>query len=187
MLFNLYPAIPQISRETGRSQYCGVLKVHNTQIHNTMECPFILVHYESANNKWKGVRGFYVSVRLLSASVSHCFHLDYLDCSLSCWHWGASCIYAILSCSLQIGKALTYRKLDRFAAEAKKIMQTCTDSLYKRNTRKERTQHTLKTVSYTASLHEKSYSCVHFQKILHENKKHYPCFLCFNVFAAIPP
>lgn len=130
MLFNFYPAIPQISRETGRSQYCGVLKVHNTQIHNTMECPFILVHYESANNKWKGVRGFYVSVRLLSASVSHCFHLDYLDCSLSCWHWGASCIYAILSCSLQIGKALTYRKLDRFAAEAKKIMQTCTDSLY---------------------------------------------------------
>lgn len=23
--------------------------------------------------------GFYVSVRLLSASVSHCFHLDYVD------------------------------------------------------------------------------------------------------------
>lgn len=113
-----------------RSQCCGVFKVHNTQIQNTMECPLILVHYESGNNKWKGLRGFYMSVRLLSTSVSHCFHLDYLDCSLSCWHWGASCIYAILSCSLQTGKALTYSKRDGFATEAKKIMQTCTDSLY---------------------------------------------------------
>lgn len=85
-LFNLYPAIPQTSKDAGRSQCCGVLKAHNTQIQNTVECAFILVHDESGNNKWKGVMGFYVSVRFLSASVSHCFHLDYLDCSLNCWH-----------------------------------------------------------------------------------------------------
>lgn len=35
MLFNLYPAIPQTSKEIGRNQCWGALKGHNIQIQNT--------------------------------------------------------------------------------------------------------------------------------------------------------
>lgn len=90
-------------------------------------------------------------------------------------------IYAILSCSLQIGKALTYRKLDGFATEAKKIMQTCTDSLYIGKN----TTHTEDSKLCSFPLLKELFLC-EFQKILHEDKKHYASFLCLDLFAAIP-
>lgn len=85
-----------------------VVSLRSTILKSKILCNVLLfwciMSQEITNGKDWGV---FMSVRLLSASVSHCFHLDYLDCSLSCWHWRVSCINAILSCSLRTGKVLT--------------------------------------------------------------------------------
>jgi len=75
---------------------------------------------------------------------------------------------------------MTYRKLEQFATEAKKIMQTCTGFPYlgKNTTHTEVTQ--------LLSI-KRNYSCVHFQKNLHEDKRHYLCLLYhFDILLQVP-